>query len=121
MLHNAGTWTDDEDARLSLLVHHFQQSWTQVARCMPGRESKQCRERFSSIVDPQLQKTVANWTDERDAELVELLKEHGSKLSEIAKHMPGMTYSDIKSRYAHWLIVRRVPYCTTISFVLVFV
>jgi hypothetical protein len=65
---------------------------------MPGRESKQCRERFSNIVDPRSTNHIANWTDERDAELVELLKQHGPKLGEIAKHMTDMTYADIKSR-----------------------
>jgi Myb-like DNA-binding domain len=97
-LIKTGTWTDDEDARLSLLVNHFNAQWVQIARFMPGRESKQCRERFSNIVDPRANNHLANWTDERDAELVALLKEHGPKLAEIVKLMPGMTYADVKSR-----------------------
>src|SRR4051794_11948152 len=95
-LHRSvGTWCEAEDQRLSALVHHFKQAWSSVAKHMPGREAKQCRERFNNIVDPSLSKAggsgggsaaaAAAWTPQQDAQLLALCEQCGHRLGEVVK------------------------------------
>ena len=40
-------WSDEEDGRLrSLVKEHGTQQWAKIAQNMPGRNGKQCRERW---------------------------------------------------------------------------
>jgi hypothetical protein len=45
-------WSDEEDGRLrSLVKEHGTQQWAQIAQNMPGRNGKQCRERWHNQLD----------------------------------------------------------------------
>jgi len=47
-----GSWTDHEDKIVIELVEkHGPQKWTFIADHLPGRIGKQCRERFSSLIN----------------------------------------------------------------------
>jgi Myb-like DNA-binding domain len=47
-----GRWTAEEDGRLIRLMAQGFASWSKLAKQMPGRSSKQCRERWSNHLDP---------------------------------------------------------------------
>ena len=50
-------WTDEEDQRLSQLVaEHGPRRWPVLAVQMPGREGKQCRERWFNFLRPSVDK-----------------------------------------------------------------
>jgi hypothetical protein len=52
-------WTEDEQDRLEALVaHHGTRNWSTIAARMPGRTSKQCRERYINNT-PELKKVCA--------------------------------------------------------------
>ena len=45
-------WSDEEDGRLRSLVKELgTQQWAQIAQSMPGRNGKQCRERWHNQLD----------------------------------------------------------------------
>ena len=45
-------WSEEEDGRLRALVkEHGMQQWAQIAQNMPGRNGKQCRERWHNQLD----------------------------------------------------------------------
>ena len=50
-------WSDEEDGRLrSLVQEHGTQQWALIAQSMPGRNGKQCRERWHNQLDNRLTK-----------------------------------------------------------------
>ena len=63
-------WSEEEDGRLRALVQeHGMQQWAQIAQSMPGRNGKQCRERWHNQLDNCL--TRDTWTEEEDLILLE--------------------------------------------------
>jgi len=91
-----GTWTDEEDEKLSLLVRQLgSKSWKEVAKQLPGRIGKQCRERWINFLDPSLKKT--SWTVREKEQLLRLHQEYGGKWSKIAKCIPGRSDNSCKN------------------------
>lgn len=48
--------------------------WREVAKHVPTRSDKQCRERWANVLDPEL-RLYAEWTPEEDALLLRAVKE----------------------------------------------
>ena len=93
-----GTWTEDEDERLKVMVvEHGAKGWNYIASMLPGRVGKQCRERWHNHLDPNI--TRDKWTLDEDKQLMSLYLEHGKKWSLIAKYMAGRTDNTIKNRF----------------------
>lgn len=91
-----GQWTASEDAMLLGILHYAHESWGSVADMMPGRNSKQCRERWSHHLSPKVNKTP--FLPSEDETLLALFNEHGNKWSKIARELPGRTENMIRSR-----------------------
>ncbi|KAF6260572.1 hypothetical protein COO60DRAFT_884777 [Scenedesmus sp. NREL 46B-D3] len=90
-------WTADEHARLLEMVTQVGEVWTTVASCMPGRSSKQCRERYHNN-KPELKK--GNWTVQEDLVLAQLhCKFGGNQFKMFEQYLPGRSRNDIKNRW----------------------
>jgi len=54
--------------------------WSTVSRMMPGRDSKQCRDRWLNHLDPTVQRNANKpWTEEEDRKLVSFIQKHGTR------------------------------------------
>ena len=93
-----GSWTAEEDAILISKHAHFGRKWSQISRFLPGRAGKQCRERYVNHLDPALKKG-AEWTDDEEAILISLHKNHGNKWTLIANQLPGRSDNDVKNHF----------------------
>ena len=93
-----GTWTKEEDEILTEIVTRSgAKNWTHVAKSLPGRIGKQCRERWHNHLDPNISKR--KWTVMEDMLIVKLHLVHGNRWCDIAKQVTGRTDNAIKNRY----------------------
>jgi hypothetical protein len=110
-----GPWTAKEDQLLiqatlqQRLAHGVVQTtegdddWPKIAQCLPGRSTKQCRERWTHVLDPSVKK--AKWSPEEDATLRKAHAEMGNKWAAIAKVIPGRTQLHVRDR---WRVLKKI-------------
>jgi Myb-like DNA-binding domain len=97
VIKGKGSWTPEEDVILREKRILYGRKWAQIATHLPGRQGKQCRERYVNHLDPNLRK--GEWTDEEDMILIAMHEVHGNRWASISKHLPGRSDNDAKK---HW-------------------
>jgi hypothetical protein len=98
-------FTAEEDDHLAELVkQHGDHVWRDIEQLMPGRSSRQCRERWNLYLSPD----VCNdpWTQDEDMQLLRLYQAQGPKWTQIAKAFPKRTANNVKNRQKQ--LLRRV-------------
>lgn len=91
-------FTPSEDQRLKELVDKFgDKEWKYIARCMPGRTTRQCRERYKNYLDPKFKNKP--WTQEENQLLIEKYNEIGPKWSQLSQFFDSRSEVNIKN---HW-------------------
>lgn len=95
-------WTTREDTLLlDAISKTGPHNWSAIALQLPGRNEKQCRERWVNQLRPDMRK--GNWTPQEDETIIDMYAQVGSSWSEIAKHVTGRTDQAIKNRYNIYL------------------
>jgi hypothetical protein len=94
-------FTPEEDAVLvEIITKDPSMRWTEVAKHLPSRTARQCRERWAKYLTPQIR--VAEWTEEEDLFLLRQIELHGHRWTAIAQAFVNRSDNDVKNRwYTH--------------------
>jgi len=100
-------WTPAEDRALVESVKiHGTKNWIAVSTLVPGRNSKQCRERWTAQLDPTLNHN--EFTPQEDAIIIFQHQANGPIWAKIATFLPGRSATAVKNRF-NWLSRRHLP------------
>lgn len=87
-----------EDKHLADLVARYgENDWKTIANKMPGRNKRQCKDRWTRYLSPNVNN--GPWTEEEENKLINLVHSLDHRWTEIAKHFQGRNDSQIKNRY----------------------
>lgn len=93
-------FTKTEDSQLYNLVKLYgENDWRTIADQMPYRTPRQCRERWTNYVNPNLNKKP--WSISEDMCLIMKHHDFGNKWKIIQRFFPGRSKNDIKQRIKH--------------------
>ncbi|TKW27000.1 hypothetical protein SEVIR_3G228401v4 [Setaria viridis] len=88
-----GQRTLDEDRSLEKHVKKLgEKKWSMIAKNLPDRIGKQCRERWLNHLSPDIKTTA--WTEKEEKVIVALHRKHGNKWAKMAKRIPGRPESN---------------------------
>jgi hypothetical protein len=98
-------FTLEEDIKLRSLVNNLgTKNWDEIARFMPSRSARQCRDRFKNYLRDCL---VTNpWTSQEDALVIRQYHLIGPKWVEIGKMLSGRSGNNVKNRWHKHLCKR---------------
>ena len=92
------SWSLFEDNRLRMLINQHGLDWKTVTEHMPDRTTKQCRERWTNVLNPALVKT--DFSEKEDQLIIEMQAKIGNRWSEIAHMLNGRSDVSVKNRFA---------------------
>jgi hypothetical protein len=106
------TANEDQTLRGLVCVYGLNQ-WDAIARFLPERTPRQCRDRYEYYLAPNVYNPP--WTDTEDALLKEKFAEWGAKWVFLSRFFPGRTGNHLKNRWYKVLVKRTPAECATTS------
>lgn len=87
----------DDQLLTKAVIKKKKVSWNEVARYVPGKTPKQCRDRWTNYLQPSL--SFDPWTDSDDQLLVSLVNKYGTHWSKMRLYFKNRSTNAIKNRW----------------------
>ena len=95
---NKKPWLLIEDNKLKYLIGMYGlDNWAKIAEKLTDRTGKQCRERWTNHLNPDILK--GDWTPEEDRIIVTMQSLLGNQWAKITKMLPRRTDNAVKNRF----------------------
>ena len=95
-------WTPKENELLRKAVERLgTKHWTEIAKIIPGRTARRCREHWNACLNPNLNK--GPWTPEEDRIIIESQKKLGNQWKKIALFLQGRSDYMVRNRWHNTL------------------
>lgn len=95
-------FTEEEDKKLKKLVEEIgSKKWEDIAKLMPGRTGRQCRDRYQNYLIPGF--FNGQWSQQEDDLLKLKYLEYGSQWSEITKFFSNRSANSLKNRWNYFV------------------
>jgi hypothetical protein len=105
-------FTPAEDAAINHLVQTVgRRNWDQIARLIPDRTPRQCRERYENYLADVV--STSPWTTNDDQRLLQMVNNCGHQWTEMAKYFPGRSPNNLKNRWHK--VLSKVPLSSSIG------
>ena len=99
-------FTKREDDLLKQLVKDLgDRDWSRIAKRMPHRTAKQCRDRYKNYLSSDFK--VGPWSESEVAQLKSLVAQLGPRWVEISQILVGRSPNDIKNRWYKHIVKER--------------
>jgi hypothetical protein len=95
------TGSEDETIR-RFVEEHGETNWNEITEQLPGRSARQCRERWTSYLAPDVVKEP--WSEAENKLLLDKIREVGHQWKTFEAYFPGRTNINIKN---HWRRIQR--------------
>lgn len=100
-------WNDDEDSNLRLAVEVTEKGisgyWTEIAKAVPGRDARQCRERWTYYLDTSANHKQHEWSERQDKILVMAAIKYKHRFEQIVQAnfptLQGLNAVALKNRW----------------------
>lgn len=96
-----GRWTEEEDAKLKLLLENHGNAWTFISKLMGSRSSRQIRNRYDENLNPHI--TKKKFSGEEDKLILQLHGIFKNNWSKYLNYLPNRCVKVIKRRYLRLL------------------
>lgn len=100
-------WFQEED---NILIEQIRingpSKWNKIAEQLPGRNGKQCRERWIGKLSPE--NAQSSWSSKEDVILMQCQRKIGNRWAKFAPFLPGRSVIAIKNRW-NYLKRRSIP------------
>lgn len=91
-------FTKTEDLKLKDLIEKYSTNdWKKIAKHLPPRTARQCRERWCNYIDPNLSQEP--WTPEEDEVLLKIHEQIGNHWKKMEEFLPKRSKNNIKKRW----------------------
>lgn len=107
-------FTRAEDIKLRDLVNKYStNNWKIIAKELPPRTPRQCRERWNNYIDPNLSQEP--WTQEEDEILMRIHDQFGNHWKQIESYLPNRSKNSIKKRWSALMASEAQPSPSSIN------
>ena len=104
-------FTTGEDILIKAMAMKGTMSWDEIARHLPGRTGRQCRDRYNNYLSKKV--VPKNWTKEEDQIIIEKYKQYGPRWTIIAKFLDSRSGNNVKNRWYKYISKRESDITTT--------
>ena len=88
---------EEDNILKALLTEKDKPNWKRIAQSLPGRTSRQCRERWKNYLSPKISNPP--WTKEEDEQLIHSIEIYGHQWAKIAHLLGSRSDVNVKNRW----------------------
>ncbi|CAD8075235.1 unnamed protein product [Paramecium primaurelia] len=95
-------WSTEEDKILLESFEQYGRQWIKIAEKLPGRTSKQVRDRYVNQINPII--NHKEWNEEEDKIIMKEFQQNGPHWAQIAKQLDNRSENQVKNRFYYTIL-----------------